>query len=491
LKTRILGAVLLPALLVLGGCDRGDAAPVAAQAAGEDLTVDEVVSLLVGQSLPNEVQVPYTLSELWVDYTLLSRALAEDSTLSQLDVSQIVDQQAEQELILGLRELSVKPDTVVTDEQILQHFNQATPGARVHARHIYLAVPPTASPVQVDSVRALAASLRDRAIRGESFQQLARQYSADPATAADGGDLGWLNRGVLFAPIDSTVFALGAGEVSDVVQSQFGLHVVRVEAKETPALDQVRPDVRAAIQARRVQVAESVLIASVEEGANMQIQPGAVDLARSAAETPGMKLSRRASARALVTYRGGELTMGDLVTFMQSRVSEFRIQLYNSTDQAIEQNLLLALAQRKLLAAEAASRGLEVQQPRRDSLSQELRARLVQAGRELALDTLPEGNSRAARDARNAHIRGLLEQMIRNQRDVTPLGSFSFILRDEYGGQVNLPAIELVVQRIQQARGSVPGAAPDSAAPAAGVIAPPAGQPAPPSATGAAPGGPE
>jgi hypothetical protein len=484
------------AVLAGSGCDRpGGAAPVAATAAGEDLTVDDVVALLVGESYPNEVQVPYTVAELWVDYILLGRAFADDSTLSQVDVTQIVEQQAEQDMILGLREQLVKPDTVVTDAQIAQHFTQTAPGSRVHARHIFLATPETATPVQRDSVRALAASLRDRVIRGESFEQLARQYSNDPGTAADGGDLGWLNRNELFAPLDSTVFALAPGDVSDVVQSMYGLHVVKVEEKETPSLDQMRPQVQAEIRAQRVQAAESTLIASVEQGADPQVEPGAVELVRRAAETPGMQLSRRASGRALVTFRDGKLTMGDVVTFMQSRTSQFRIEIFNATDQAVEQNLLLALAQRKLLAAEAVERGLVVQQSRLDSLTQELRGRLVQAARELKLDTLPAGNDEVARNARKAHAAGLLKEMLRGRRDVTPLGSFSFILRDEYGGQVNLPAIQLVVQRIQQARGPAPGAPADSAAPP-GAAAPPAEAPlggAQPGALapGAPPGGPE
>jgi hypothetical protein len=478
LKRAIVRKVVVLALLAAGGCDRpGNGAPVAATADGDDLTVDDIVALLVGESYPNEVQVPYTVAELWVDYMLLGRAYAEDSTLSQLDVTPIVQQQAEQDLILGLREAVVKPDTVVTDAQIAQHFAQTAPGARVHARHIFLATPETATPVQQDSVRALAASLRDRVIRGESFEQLARQYSNDPGTAADGGDLGWLNRNELFAPLDSTVFALAPGQVSDVVQSMYGLHVVKVEEKETPPLDQVRPQVQAEIQAQRVAAAESTLIASVEEGADPQVQPGAVELARRAAETPGMHLSRRASNRALVTFRGGELTMGDVVTFMQSRTSQFRIDIFNATDQAVEQNLLLALAQRKLLAAEATERGFTVEQPRRDSLTQELRARLVQAARELSVDTLPAGNDEVARAARTAHAQGLIKEMLRGRRDVTPLGSFSFILRDEYGGQVNLPAIQLVVQRIQQARGPAPSVPADSGAAPGPIAPPPAGAP--------------
>jgi hypothetical protein len=471
-------------LWALTACDRGQREPVVAQAAENELTVDGVVTLLAGESYPNEVQVPYTLAELWVDYTLLAHAVAEDPQLRQLDMSQIVDQQAEQDMILGLREAAVQPDTVVTDEEIERRFSEFAPGARVHARHIFLATPQNATPLQRDSLRAVAASLRDRAVQGESFEELARQYSQDPGTASQGGDLGWMNRNELFAPLDSVVFATEPGQISDVVESVYGLHVLRVEAREIPALDQVRPEVRAAIQQQRVQAAESVLIASVEEDADLEVQEGAVELVRRAAESPGMQLSRRAANRELVTFRDGALTMQDVTTFMQSRASQFRIEIFNAPEQTIEQNLLMALAQRKLLAAEAAERGLTVTETRRDSLEQELRNRLVQAASELGLTDLPTTDDEVAASARERHIQDLLREMLRGTRDVTPLGSFSFILRGEYGGQVNVAALQLVLQRIQELRGAGGSTPPATGAP------PPVGLPPVDSpATGVPPAG--
>ena len=152
----------------------------------------------------------------------------------------------------------------------------------------------------------------------------------------------------------------------------------------------------------------------------------------------------------------------------------------------------MALAQRKLLAAEATARGLRVLDSRRDSLTQELRGRLAQASRELSLDTLPAGNGEEARAARKAHVEGVIKEMLRGRREVTPLGSFSFILREEYGGQVSLPAIQMVVQQIQQTRGPGPTTPADSTAPAIPPGAAPLGGTPPPTGTpGAPPGGPE
>jgi hypothetical protein len=437
---------------------------VVAQGAGHELTVDDVVALLAGESYPNEMQVPYTVGELWVDYLLLAEAVAEDSTLAQVDVSRIVGQQVEQELILALREATVQPDTTVTQEEIERRFAQSAPGARVRARHIFLATPQTATAAQRDSVRAVAEGLRERIVAGESFEALAGEHSDDPGTAGAGGDLGFINRNELFGPLDSAAFALEPGEVSGIVASVYGYHILRVDERQIPTIDDALPQVRASIQQERVLAAESTLVASVEAGADIQIEAGAADLVRRAAEMPGMRLSGRARERALVSYRGGRVTMGDLLTFMQSRQSQQRIEIYNATEEAIEQNLLLALAQRELLAEAALAQGISVPEARRDSLTQELRDRLLTSARDVGLTELPSGNDEEARSARNRHVQSLIRDLIGGAREVAPLGTFSFILRERYGGQVNFPAVQRVVDRIAEIRGpEIPDPAPGDA----------------------------
>ena len=163
MKTSIQRVLFLALFASVTACE-GDDGSLVARAAGNELTVPEAVELLAGTELPNEPQVVSTLASLWVDYTLLATAVAEDSTLAGLDVSSLIDQQSEQDMILALRDSLVQPDTVVTEDDVQRRFAESSPGAEIHARHILLAFPPQATALQRDSVQQLAGSLRQRLV---------------------------------------------------------------------------------------------------------------------------------------------------------------------------------------------------------------------------------------------------------------------------------------------------------------------------------------
>lgn len=82
------------------------------------------------------------------------------------------------------------------------------------------------------SAPATAQALRDRARRGEDFAILAKQYSLDETSKANGGDLGWVPRGVLDPRLDAVIFDLPVGQVSDVITTNFGYHIVQVVDKD-------------------------------------------------------------------------------------------------------------------------------------------------------------------------------------------------------------------------------------------------------------------
>jgi parvulin-like peptidyl-prolyl isomerase len=97
-----------------------------------------------------------------------------------------------------------------------------TVAEQVHARHIFT----------VD--RAKGEALLERLQKGENFAALAQQESEDVSTAANGGDLGWFPRDVALMPpvVVQTAFALSVGEISPLVQSEAGYHIIKVEARE-------------------------------------------------------------------------------------------------------------------------------------------------------------------------------------------------------------------------------------------------------------------
>ncbi|MBI5622016.1 peptidyl-prolyl cis-trans isomerase [Candidatus Falkowbacteria bacterium] len=76
----------------------------------------------------------------------------------------------------------------------------------------------------------------------KSFEDLAKQYSEDTTTAAQGGDLGWFGRGVMVAEFEQAAFALSPGETSQLVKTIFGYHIIKVLEKKEPSADGAQPE---------------------------------------------------------------------------------------------------------------------------------------------------------------------------------------------------------------------------------------------------------
>ncbi|MEY4509685.1 MAG: hypothetical protein RLZZ450_1807 [Pseudomonadota bacterium] len=100
---------------------------------------------------------------------------------------------------------------------------------QVRARHILIKVASDANDATKAVAKNKAEAARARAAKGEDFAKLARALSEDSGSAAQGGDLGYNTRGKMVAPFDDAQFALKPGELSAVVESRFGYHVIKVE----------------------------------------------------------------------------------------------------------------------------------------------------------------------------------------------------------------------------------------------------------------------
>jgi peptidyl-prolyl cis-trans isomerase D len=117
---------------------------------------------------------------------------------------------------------------------------------RVRARHVLLRLAKGAPEEEVARVRAQAEAALARIRGGEDFEAVAREVSEDPGSKDKGGDLGFFPRGQMAPPFEQVAFSLEPGQTSEVVRTDFGFHVLRVEAHE-PAQDQGFDEVARAI----------------------------------------------------------------------------------------------------------------------------------------------------------------------------------------------------------------------------------------------------
>jgi peptidyl-prolyl cis-trans isomerase D len=104
------------------------------------------------------------------------------------------------------------------------------------ARHILLQTG-AAEEKSRDNVIARIEDLQQQLKDGVSFEDLAREYSEDPGSAAQGGDLGWVATGEMVKPFEDVLFNLNKGEISDVVETQFGLHLIKLDDIRTPDVE--------------------------------------------------------------------------------------------------------------------------------------------------------------------------------------------------------------------------------------------------------------
>ncbi|MDR2637461.1 MAG: peptidylprolyl isomerase [Zoogloeaceae bacterium] len=121
---------------------------------------------------------------------------------------------------------------------------------QTRARHILLRVDEL---ISESEARRRLNDLRERLAHGEDFAELARLYSLD-GSAAKGGDLGWINPGDTVPEFERAMDALAEGEVSQVVQSPFGFHLIKVEERRTQDMseEKLRLSARRAIRERKM-----------------------------------------------------------------------------------------------------------------------------------------------------------------------------------------------------------------------------------------------
>lgn len=115
----------------------------------------------------------------------------------------------------------------------------------VRLRHILIAVLPTKSDTL--AAKKLAESIRERALAGEDFAQLAKQHSEDPVSKEKGGDLGFFPSSDLSSPYKDVVSSMAPGEISEIVQAEFGFHIIKVlERSEArlPTFENVKDELR-------------------------------------------------------------------------------------------------------------------------------------------------------------------------------------------------------------------------------------------------------
>src|SRR5919204_6583226 len=245
-------AGLAAALLTLTACDGFREAmtahvDVVAKAGSQELSVDRLAQLLGQVKVPITPDIGKAVTDLWVNYQLIGQAAAHGDSLND---PKVIDQ--------ALWPLIAQQRAQKWHEQVAKNFpgidttgaeEKYSRGEMLAARHILLQVPENASSAVRDSVRKRAEAIRAQATSA-NFAELARKYSQDPGSAQRGGDLGVFPKGMMVKEFQDALTALKPGEISSVVKTQFGYHIIR-----RSTYPEVKDEFNRAMNAGKVQAA--------------------------------------------------------------------------------------------------------------------------------------------------------------------------------------------------------------------------------------------
>jgi peptidyl-prolyl cis-trans isomerase D len=192
--------------------------------------------------------------------------------------------------------LKLRAEVKVTDDELReyyeQHKDEYTLPERVKAQHILFRTTGK-TPEEVEKIKEKARGVLERAKKGEDFNALAKQYSED-SSASTGGDLGDFGRGQMVPEFDNAAFSLGAGAISDLVQSQFGIHIIKVNSKQERRqrpFEELKEAIRPIVETRKAEQRASELAqqAAVDLVSNKDLDAVAKKYNAQVKETPLME----------------------------------------------------------------------------------------------------------------------------------------------------------------------------------------------------------
>ncbi len=158
-------------------------------------------------------------------------------------------------------ETKIGPTATVTDAEVTEFYTKnpdkfQEPEA-VHVAHILIRTPENADAAAKQKAKAEAESVLAQIRKGGDFAALAKQHSQDPGSAANGGDLGFVPKGQTVPAFEQAAFALGQpGQVSAVVESPFGFHIIKMIARRagrTVPLAEVKTQVEQFLKQQKMQ----------------------------------------------------------------------------------------------------------------------------------------------------------------------------------------------------------------------------------------------
>ena len=312
------------------------------------------------------------------------------------------------------------PAITVNEKEAARHHRQNRQryqvDERIRASHI-LFMTEGKSDEEKKSLKEKAGGVRKDLHQGKDFATLAKEHSEDPGTAEKGGDLGWVTRGQMVPSFEKASFTLTSGEISDIISTEYGYHIIKVHEKQGARLQSL-DEVRETIQQE--------LIEERQYNARMQHIDNAIASARRAGkdfESAAASLNLEIKILAKVDRSNPPAILGEFETLTASLFAVNDGEIVTAT-----QNDKTAIAVVAEITPERLAEFQEARRRVRDQyIAQESKRLAEEHANEVGTAVTKEGLRKVARRFR---LKAELSDFLRRQDKLPNLGSIS-LLGDE------------------------------------------------------------
>jgi peptidyl-prolyl cis-trans isomerase D len=470
LRQRSLAVAALAASAALAACDSlkgaiGNHVDTVAKAGSQELTVGRL-SQLLGQSQvpiagPQGREVAKTLAGLWVDYQLLGASAARGDSLS--DAKTVDDAMwavvAQQRIAkFGQQVLARQNFDADTGNGAQRYAN----GEMLSARHIligFAAQPPQPGqqvpPAVRDSALRRVQALQKQATPA-NFAELARANSSDTQSAQNGGSLGIFPSGVMVPTFEKALTALKPGEISGVVETPYGYHLIyRPPFAEVAGL--ITPQVYQGLGQRKRQMAESTYLAKLETDGRIEIKGDAPLWTKAIAQNVEEHFK---DDKVLATSKAGDLTAGRVARWISAlpQNREVRGQIQNAPDSLVKM-FIKQMARQELLLKQADSAKVQLDSGDVNNMRRAFTGAVANlwSGLNVAPGQLAD-SAKSESDRQRlaaARIEGYLDRLVQQRAQFLDVPApITVALRTKYEHKLNDEGLDRALEQAAQVRAS-------------------------------------
>lgn len=193
----------------------------------------------------------------------LSTAEVKNQIKQRMTVQRFIEDQVVKKINVTEKELKTYYES---------HLDSFKRGEEVRASHILIKVDPSAEESKKKEAREKIEMVQKKLQKGEEFTSLAKEFSKCPSSS-NGGDLGYFTRGKMVGPFDKVAFTLKPGEVSNIVETEFGYHLIKVIDKKpatTAGFEEIKSKIEQYLKQKKIREEITLYTKKIKEKAKVE-----------------------------------------------------------------------------------------------------------------------------------------------------------------------------------------------------------------------------